>query len=140
MISESLRKLATDSNVVLSAVIGKAAPQIFIQPEIEHVTTEFNLREVEECLPRLASKYSWDEKLLVWQFKMLPVVSFSEKYYKSHLSKAQELLNERDPDDIHLAALALKEGVPIWSNDRDFEDLSIPVYTTAQLLKILKKD
>ena len=140
MISESLRKLAADSNVILSAVIGKAALQIFIQPEIGFVTTEFNLREVEEYLPRLASKYGLDEKLLVWQFKMLPLVNFSEKYYKSHISKTQELLNKRDPDDIHLAALALKEGVPMWSNDRDFENLSIPVYTTAQLLKTLKKD
>ena len=140
MISENLRRLAADSNVILSAVIGKAALQIFTQPEIELMTTEFNLREVEEYLPRLAFKYGLDEKLLVWQFKMLPLISFSEKYYKSHFSEAQKLLNERDPDDIHLAALALKEGVPIWSNDRDFEKLSITVYTTAQLLKILKQD
>ena len=52
----------------------------------------------------------------------------------------QSFLKDRDPDDIHLAALALKEDIPIWSNDRDFEKISIPVYTTAQLLKILKRD
>ena len=84
MISENLRKLAADSNVILSAVIGKAALQVFAQPEIELITTEFNLLEVEEYLPRLASKYGLNEKLLVWQFKMLPLDSFSEKYYKSH--------------------------------------------------------
>ena len=71
---------------------------------------------------------------------MLPLHSFPEKHYKSHFSKAQKLLKERDPDDIHLAALALKENIPIWSNDKDFEKLSIPVYTTAQFLKILKED
>ena len=140
MISENLKRLAADSNVILSAVIGKAALQIFIQPEIEFITTRFNLEEVEEYLPRLASKYGLDAKLLVWQFKMLPLNSFSEKYYKSHFPQAQKLLENRDPDDIHLAALALKEDIPIWSNDRDFEKLSIPMYTTAQLLKILKKD
>jgi predicted nucleic acid-binding protein len=69
---------------------------------------------------------------------MLPLVSFSEKYYKSHILKAEKLLKDRDPDDVHLTALSLKENIPIWSNDRDFEKLSIPVYTTAQLLKILK--
>jgi predicted nucleic acid-binding protein len=140
MISENLRRLAADSNVILSAVIGKAALQIFIQPEIELITTEFNLEEVEEYLPHLASQYGLDEKLLLWQFKMLPLDGFAEKYYKSHLPKAEKLLKGRDPDDIHLAALALKEEIPIWSNDRDFEKLSIPVYTTAQFLKILKKD
>ena len=140
MISENLRKLAADSNVILSAVIGKAALQIFIQPGIEFITTQFNLEEVEEYLPRLASKYRLDERILLWQLKMLPMESFPEKHYKSHFLNAQELLDERDPDDVHLAALALKENVPIWSNDRDFEKLSIPVYTTAQLLAMLKKD
>ncbi len=139
MISDSLKRVAADSNVILSAVIGKAALQIFVQPEMEFITTRFNLQEVEEYLPRLASKNELEERLLVWQFKMLHLHSFSEKYYKSHFSKAQKLLKERDPDDIHLAALALKESIPLWSNDKDFEQLSIPVYTTAQLLKILKE-
>ena len=140
MISESLKRVAADSNVILSAAIGKAALHVFVQPNIEFITTQFNLDEVEEYLPRLASKYELEERLLIWQFKMLPLHSFSEERYKSHFSKAQKLLKDRDPDDIHLAALALKENVPIWSNDKDFEKLSIPVYTTAQFLKILKED
>ncbi|OGX06814.1 MAG: hypothetical protein A3G87_07060 [Omnitrophica bacterium RIFCSPLOWO2_12_FULL_50_11] len=137
MISENLRRLAADSNVILSAVIGKAALEIFVCPEIELIATQFNLEEVEEYLPRLAAKYQLNEKLLVWQFKMLPLTAFSEKYYKTRVLEAQKLLKIRDPDDIHLAALALKENIPIWSNDRDFEKLPFAVYTTAQLLKIL---
>ena len=140
MISENLRKVAADSNVILSAVIGKAALQILIHPDIEFITTQFNLEEVEEYIPRLASKYQLNERLLLWQLKMLPLYHFPEKYYKSHFLQARKLLTVRDPDDIHLVALALKENVPIWSNDRDFEKISIPVYTTAQFLKILKKD
>ena len=140
MISGNLRKVAADSNVILSAVIGKAALRIFIQPYIEFITTQFNLQEVEEYLPRLAAKYHLDERTLLWQLKMLPIINFSESYYKSRFSDAEKLLKDRDPDDVHLAALALKENVPIWSNDRDFEKLSIPVYTTARFLKILEKD
>ncbi len=68
---------------------------------------------------------------------MLPMAIFEEKYSRSHIPEASRLLKERDPDDIHLTALALKEKVPIWSNDRDFEKLSLQVYTTAQLLKAL---
>ena len=139
MISENLRKVAADSNVILSAVIGKAALPIFIQPDIEFITTQFNLQEVEEYLPRLAAKYHLDERGLLWQLKMLPIINFSESYYKSRFSDAERLLKDRDPDDVHLAALALKENVPLWSNDRDFKKLSIPVHTTAQFLKILGK-
>ena len=138
MTSGNLRKLAADSNVILSAVIGKAALQVFLRPEIELITTRFNLLEVEEYIPRLASKYGLDERSLSLQLKMLPMVVFDEKYYHSHTPQAARLLKERDPDDVHLAALALKEEVPIWSNDRDFEKLSLQVYTTAQLLKALE--
>ncbi|MBI4430201.1 MAG: PIN domain nuclease [Candidatus Omnitrophica bacterium] len=140
MISENLKKVAADSNVILSAVIGKAALQIFLLPEINFITTDFNLLEVEEYLPRLASKYTLDEKLVQWQFKMLPIEGFSEKYYRNYLPQAAQLLGQRDPDDVHLAALALKEDIPIWSNDRDFEKLPVSVYTTSKLLKILKND
>ena len=40
-----------------------------------------------------------------------------------------------DPDDVALLALALHLGLPIWSNNRDFEDARVRWYTTAQLLK-----
>jgi len=119
-------------------VIGKAALQVFLRPEIELITTQFNVLEVEEYIPRLASKYGLDERSLLLQLKMLPLVVFDEKHYHSHTPHATRLLKERDPDDVHLAALALKEEVPIWSNDRDFGKLSLQVYTTAQLLKALE--
>src|SRR3989338_1007528 len=138
MTSESLKRVAADSNVILSAVIGKAALRVLVQPEIEFITTQFNLCDVAEYLPRLAEKYRLDERTLLWQLKMLPIQAFSEKYYKSHLEKAGSFLKGIDPDDIHLLALALKENIPIWSNDSDFEKLSIPVYTTAKILKALE--
>ncbi len=53
------RKLATDSNVILSAVIGKAALQVFLRPEIELITTRFNVLEVEEYIPRLVPNTVW---------------------------------------------------------------------------------
>lgn len=138
MISKNLKRLAADSNVILSAIIGKAALRVFARAEIELITTRFNLLEVEEYLPRLASKYGLDERLLLWQLRMLPVIIFSEKYYRSHASEAARILKGRDPEDIHLAALALKEEVPIWSNDKDFEEFPLPVYPTAKLMKILE--
>jgi predicted nucleic acid-binding protein len=138
MTSGNLRKLAADSNVILSAVTGRAALKVFLRPEIELITTRFNILEVEEYIPRLASKYGLDERSVLLQLRMLPVVIFEPKHYHSHTLQATRLLKDRDPDDVHLAALALKEGIPIWSNDRDFEKLSLQVYTTAQLLKVLK--
>jgi len=138
MILKNLRRVAADSNVLLSALVGMASLEVLTHPEIEVVTTHFNLDEVEEYIPKLAAKYHQDEESLLLQLKMLPVLSFSQPYYESHMSHAQKYLKDRDPDDMHLAALALKEKIPVWSNDKDFEVLPISVYTTAQFLHILK--
>jgi len=137
MILKSLKSVAADSNVLLSAVIGKAALKIFIHTDLKILTTNFNVQEVEEYLPYLGSKYDLEIKQLWVQFKMLPMQIIEAGEYKSQLSLAQEYLGARDIDDIHLAALALIKEIPIWSNDRDFENLPhVTVYPTAKLLKL----
>jgi len=131
-----LRKIAADSNVLLSAVIGKAALKVFTQLDIDILTTEFNIAEVEEYIPHLASKYRLSQSNLLIQLRLLPILHKSESHYRSSFSLAERYLKTRDPDDIHLAALALKENIPIWSNDKDFNVLPIAVYSTAKLLKL----
>ena len=135
MISNALRRIAADSNVLLSAVIGKAALRVFSCDQIEVCTTEFNVVELSGYLPLLARKYALDPIQIWTQWRMLPVRVFKEAYYKTKMAEAAKLLSRRDTDDVHLAALALKEGVPVWSNDRDFEDLrGVKVFSTAGLL------
>jgi predicted nucleic acid-binding protein len=137
MTSKILKSVAADSNVLLSAVIGKAALKIFTYTNLEILTTRFNVLEVEEYLPFLSSKYDLDIKQLWVQLKMLPIQIIEVGEYKSHLPFAQEHLGQRDMDDIHLAALALIKNIPIWSNDRDFENIPhITLYPTAKLLKL----
>jgi PIN domain len=49
--------VVADANVLLSAVIGKAAARVFFDEWIAIHVTEFNAREVEEYLPSMAGKY-----------------------------------------------------------------------------------
>lgn len=137
MTSENLRRLAADSNVLLSAVIGKAALKVFTQLDLEILTTEFNIEEIKEYIPHLAAKYALEESKLRIQLNLLPLVRKDEDFYKSAFWEARKHLATRDPDDVHLGALALKERIPIWSNDKDLKVLPLPVYSTAQLLKLL---
>jgi predicted nucleic acid-binding protein len=67
----------------------------------------------------------------------LRVVTTEASAYESHLEEASQYLAKRDPTDIPLTALALKLEIPVWSNDRDFEELPLIAYPTAKLLKIL---
>ena len=95
------------------------------------------LRDSPEKSGRIEN-FNTNHAALIIQLKMLPVTIFKEADYRSEIPKAEKLLRDRDPDDVFLLALALKEKTPIWSNDRDFEHLPMPVYTTAYLLKILE--
>ncbi|MCM3875044.1 MAG: PIN domain-containing protein [Thermoanaerobaculia bacterium] len=138
MTSKSLRSVAADANVLLSAVIGKAARRIFEgAPGLRVVTTQVTLAEVHRYLPMMAAKYGLDLEKLERDLKLLPLQVFSESQYRSRLAEAGRHLGKRDPDDVGLAALALKLEIPIWSNDRDFEELPLIAYSTARLLKIL---
>jgi predicted nucleic acid-binding protein len=133
-----LRKLAADANVILSAVAGKAALRIFLKEDVEIITTQFNVDEVREYLSVIAEKYEFSEEILESQLKLLPFSVYPLHFYEDFIQKASQKLSGRDEDDIELLALAIKLKIPVWSNDNDFKNLGIEIYTTAKLLKILK--
>jgi predicted nucleic acid-binding protein len=46
-------------------------------------------------------------------------------------------MKHRDPEDAHAIALARSLDLPLWSNDRDFENIDLERYKTARLLRLL---
>ncbi|MES1240561.1 MAG: PIN domain-containing protein [Acidobacteriota bacterium] len=127
--------LVADANVLLSAVIGKAAFRVFSIPV--H-TTLFNYLEVQEYLPRLAGKYGISLDVAELQLNLLPVAVHPEEVYADWLPWARAILAARDPEDAHALALARGMDLPLWSNDRDLQVPQVHCYTTAALLKALE--
>jgi predicted nucleic acid-binding protein len=104
-------------------------------PELAVVTTEANVEEVREYIPVFARRYALTNEFLLNTLAILPIVVCGEHEYVAGLARARQLLADRDPDDVALAALALTREIPVWTNDRDFTGFPTGVYTTAQLLK-----
>ena len=49
----------------------------------------------------------------------------------------RQLIGWRDPKDVPVLALALRLRLPVWTEDRDFENLpGVSVYKTADLLPL----
>ena len=56
--------VVADANVLLSAVVGKAALRVFTQFHIAVHVTQFNTSEVAEYLPQMARKYGLSVELV----------------------------------------------------------------------------
>jgi predicted nucleic acid-binding protein len=130
--------VVADANVLLSAIVGKAALRVFTEHGVTVHSTDFNAAEVEEYLPRLASKYGLPEDLVQLEWRLLPVILYPQREYAERLPFAEECLRERDPEDAQALALAWTLRLPLWSNDRDFKGQDVRRYSTAALLRALE--
>ena len=131
-------QLAADANALLAAVIGGRARLVLTHPNIQKIfTTEATLSEVEEYGAHLAEKKNLRPDVLLLTIAALPVTVVDRAEYVKSLPEAGRRIGRRDPDDAELLALALHLGIPVWSNDHDFEDLGIEVFTTEKLLRHL---
>lgn len=130
--------VVADANVLLSAIIGKAALRVFTEFSLQVHTSRFNCDEVESYLPRLSKKYGLPEHLVALQWQILPLRIHPEKDYSHEMGRALRLLQSRDPDDAHPLALSYALRLPLWSNDRDFQSADVRCYPTARLLKLLE--
>jgi predicted nucleic acid-binding protein len=136
--SKTSRSVVADANVLLSVSLGHAARKAFQNPgAVEVFVTDVAADEVREYLPGLAGKYHLDPVQVMRTFELLPIEIVPETGYRARLKEAERLMSNRDPDDAPTLALALERGLPIWSNDGDFDHTGITVYPTAVLLKIL---
>jgi len=133
----SFKSVAADTNVLLGAIAKRAARRVFNAPDLAVVTTDVTLSEVYEYWPLFARRYGLSLDVVYETLEHLPLRLYEEPEYHSHLEDARRYIGHRDPDDVALAALALKLDIPIWSNDNDFRELPLPLYTTAQLLRAL---
>jgi predicted nucleic acid-binding protein len=131
-------RLAADANVLLSAVLGGRARAVLDHPTVEEVLTETTLAELQEYEPVLSKKKRLSADLVLLAVATLPVTVVDSSVYARSVSEARRRIGRRDPDDIDILALALHFGLPIWSNDNDFEIAGVEWYTTADLLARLR--
>lgn len=137
-ISRLPAKLVVDATPILSAVIGGASNRVFWSPEVqEFATTAWTLEEVSHYLPKLANKVGFPVGYLQFSMDLLPLQVYERSFYMDQIEQATLLIGHKDPKDTDILALALQLGYPLWTNDKDFEEVGIRYYPTAVLLKIL---
>ena len=133
-----IEPLVVDANPILSALLGGAAREVIFSGKFTLYSTQHTLFEVAKYLPRLAAKLGRTEPDLLREFQLLPIIACQPNQYDSHVPRADRLIANRDPKDVQILALTLRLGRPIWTEDRDFDDLpGVSVRRTADLLTVL---
>ena len=131
-------RLVVDANPILSALLGGQARRVFFESAIrEFAVPERVIGEVQRYLPRLALKLGAKQAFLEYSLELLPLRAYPARRYARAVSEARARIEGRDPTDVDVLALALHLDVPLWSNDRDFEDTGVSRFTTAELLTVL---
>ena len=119
-------RLAADANVLLSALIGGKARLLLGKPVFEAVlTTETVLAEIHEYAAVLGRKRKIPEDQMLLGIAELPITIINRDSYAKALPEAKRRIGSRDADDVELLALAIAFKIPIWTNDRDFEQSGV---------------
>lgn len=131
-------RLAVDANPILSALLGGQARRVFFESAIkEFAVPERVITEVQRYVPRVAEKLGVEQAFLEYALNLLPLRVYPGRRYARTVREARRRIEQRDPTDIDVLALALHLEVLVWSNDRDFEDTGVSQFTTAELLATL---
>jgi len=135
--SKKPERLVADANPILAALLGGAARRVFFESGVrEFAVTEKVIEEVRAHVPALARKLGLNAAFLDYSLDLLPLIRYARQAYRQNIPEAKRLIEHRDPDDVDVLALTLRLGIPLWSNDRDFEEVDVETFTTAHLLSL----
>jgi len=136
-VATSTRGLAVDSNILISAALGRRVRNIFrrFHGEITFWAPEACRRDARRRIPEICRKHGLDEKAaLEFLDDVQKVVSFvGPVTYANQEQNARERIQSRDPDDWPVLATALALDLPLWTEDRDFFGCGVATWITNNI-------
>lgn len=126
------KPIVVDANILISALIGGECCKILWVNKYTFISTEFTISEVEKYIPLISKKSGVPEQEILFALHLLPLSIFSREAYSAYLSQAKMLIEQVDPKDVDVLALALANDCPLWSHDAHFDNIN-----EIKLLKII---
>ncbi len=134
--------LVVDANILFSAIIrNSSTTKILFEKKLTLFSPDFILQEFLKHKNTILEKSSRNEedfnRLLRILSSIINIIPKKE-YYKL-LKEAKKICP--DVNDVPYFAAALKLRCGIWSNDKKLKEQSkIKIYSTEELIKIIKND
>jgi predicted nucleic acid-binding protein len=129
--------LVLDANILIRATLGNKVKKFLVDFNgiVEFFTPDSCVEEIQKYLPLLFEKRNMPPDLAFEVFDSLLnfIQVIDEGFYKEHEIEAQKRIRDRDPRDWPVVATALLFNCPIWTEDKDFFGLGIPLWTTDRI-------
>lgn len=133
-------RLVVDANILFSFFNRKsAARDLILSGKLKPYSPGFILTEIEEHNKEILAKFSLTKAQysialnIAREFIVfVPLSDFEDKI-------SEVLEASPDPKDVQYMALALKHGIPLWSNDKRLkEQAMVKVFSTKELIRFLE--
>jgi len=131
-----------DANIFVAALLKKGATRkLLLNDELVLYAPEYVIEEIFDHLQEFETKSHLSRISLEELVKVLIIESKMNIIPKDELrpfiKKADEITP--DPDDVMYFAIALKQNIGIWSNDKALQQQkTVKVYSTNDLIKLLE--
>jgi predicted nucleic acid-binding protein len=133
----SQKALVLDANILIRAVLGRRVRQILRKhaDEVRFCTPESCFIEARKYIVDLAQRRDMAPAAALAVLTEIEsiVQSATPPLYQAYERSARWRIERRDPDDWPVLAVAMLFNCPIWTEDRDFFGVGVPIWTTDRV-------
>ena len=128
------KSLVLDANILIDAVLGTRVLAILeaFEDEVTFFSPDVCVSDAGRNISEICKKHGFDELLALRILKRVErIVEVAEqRTYTKEQRDALERIQDRDPDDWPVIAVALSLNLPIWTEDRDFFGCGVATWIT----------
>jgi predicted nucleic acid-binding protein len=127
--------IVMDANILLSAILGKGTVRALDAAVKRGVALGLPVPQLAEASSVLADKlgYRDDEANAALAALASRITLLSPEFYRAHEAAARGRLHRRGQSDWPVLAAALATEGGIWTHDRDFFGVGVPVWSSRNL-------
>lgn len=126
--------LVLDANILVRAVLGNKVRNYLIDfnESVDFFIPDICVEEAQKYLPIIFDKRKLSTALLMDTInRVIGLLQIIDKsIYQERATDAQRRMNNRDIQDWPAVATSLLFNCPIWTEDKDFFGVGIPVWTS----------
>ncbi len=135
-------KILADTNRIMAALIKDSnSRKIIRESNIEFVTIGLSKEELQKYKDYIKEKSGVTDEEFKYLFNrlMINVSVLRDDLIKPFMQEAKSIMDDIDKKDAPFIAAALATNLPIWSDDKHFEEQNkIKIFKTHDLVKYIE--